>query len=164
MIQTAALNVINEIAKVKNILETGGEWPELQERAQLFRQHLFPRVHEKAGAFFIHTDVEAVFFLLDGQVFVNAKVYLAVDDCTFIIVNADVYAFAVVVLMPQWFDCSCDGDMEIVEHIQLLNESLNGIIGQRVADEVDIHILRSTADISCQTAHDDATFDCDITA
>lgn len=99
MLQTTALNVINEIAEVENILETSRERAKLQERAQLFRQHLFPRVHEKAGAFFVHADVEAVFFLLDGQVFVNAKVYLAVDDCTFIIVNADVYALAVVVLM-----------------------------------------------------------------
>ena len=54
--------------------------------------------------------------------------------------------------------------MNIIKNIDVINESLYSFIGQRVADEVYIHILCCPADVACQAAHNDTALDGDMAA
>lgn len=86
------------------------------------------------------------------------KVNFAVYGHALIIVDVDGEAFSMIVLMFQWLDCSGNLYMNIIKNIDVINEFLYSFIGQLVADEVYIHILCCSADVTSQTAHNDTTF------
>ena len=54
--------------------------------------------------------------------------------------------------------------MEILKNIYIINESTDSLICQWIADEIYIHILCSSADVTSQTTHNNTAFDGNMAA
>jgi len=122
MLQLLPIAQIQQVVDIENILVPGGECTEFQNGTEFLRQHLLFGVNEQTGTDIINTNIKTEIFLFNVKVFMYTQVDLAGEQGSFRILDCNMDAFPVIILLVQFLYRAGHLDGNHAHRVQLMNK------------------------------------------